>query len=506
MLGPGESPADLQPVPFEGGPLGLPDPASAVAPSQTITAWHILTYPIQTLQSRLLCARYLSVLTVPVFPDYPGGSIPTSHAAAAANKGGAAGTVFESRRGVPLLVQQPLLLSSCHLGALNVFALLAHAMRVVYEAEGVPGLFRGLVPSCLHRLYRDCLHWALLRYCYKGTVSLSSTAGMAIGWMLRPFKRKNADQSVELVESCISSKDSSSSRMNSISDVRAIGTVREIAEADVNEASPFTEGQLQRHEESFAGIDLMPPILLKLAAEVASYPLLVVATRLSVIESHSYPLESAVYLPRGFSLSCLFSFCVELMTSQVVVGASEMFYLTLHADGFGAFWRGAFPFLLSRSVDEVVSLVCFFSSRSRSSRTSSGRRKGLEQQQQGTAAAATTATTEPHQAGPSGEESSVDSRLLQLEDYTRRAWLSAILGTAAAPLAQLSVIQRCQSNIEGLCEYRPWLTLLSGMPWKPLMVQFGVCCLFLAISGAVLATSHKRLSTVEREEEEENLL
>ena len=82
------------------------------------------------LQSRLLCARYLSLVPVPVFPDYAG-DIQSNTAAAAATAAAANASKVEQRTGVSMVLRQPLLLASCHPGALNVFALLAHAMRVV---------------------------------------------------------------------------------------------------------------------------------------------------------------------------------------------------------------------------------------------------------------------------------------------------------------------------------------------------------------------------------------
>ena len=169
----------------------------------------------------------------------------------------------------------------------------------------------------------------------------------------------------------------------------------------------------------------------QLIAELASYPLLVVATRLAVIES-GVPLADAVYFPRRLSLSSLSSFLVELATCQVVVGASEMFYLTLHADGFGAFWRGAFPFLLSRSVDEAITTLFFFTGR-RSSSSSNNNNNGWlyqqqQQQQQQLPAASppppAAAAAVPQQQLQKEEETSVDRRMQQLEEYTMRAWFS----------------------------------------------------------------------------------
>ncbi|XP_026191717.1 uncharacterized protein LOC34621943 [Cyclospora cayetanensis] len=321
-------------------------------------------------------------------------------AAAAAASAAAQTEVVDSPRGVPVVLRQPLLLASCSPSALNVFALVAHAMRVVYEAEGVSGLFRGLVPSCLHRLGRDCLHWLLLRHCYRGTVFLTRGVFATVG-------------ECESDEPKVGKK----------------GSRAENQREDSPEGS-CEDGKDGKDSSSSSGSG-------RLFAELATYPLLVVSTRLAVIES-PFPLSPPVFLPRVFSLSGFFGFAVDLLSSQMVVGTSEMLYLTLKADGAGAFWRGAVPYILSRSVDEAQE-----------------------------------------------EDSPVERRLQQLEEYTIRAWLSAILGTAAAPLAQLSVIQRCQSTLQGLCQHKPWLKVLSGMPWK------------------ALATSHRRLSAIESEEEEE---
>lgn len=55
MWGPLEGPPEEQQIPYEGGllgaPLGPPDPSSTVSLGQSITAWHILTYPIQTVSN-----------------------------------------------------------------------------------------------------------------------------------------------------------------------------------------------------------------------------------------------------------------------------------------------------------------------------------------------------------------------------------------------------------------------------------------------------------------------
>ncbi|KAL8272609.1 hypothetical protein Esti_003498 [Eimeria stiedai] len=502
-------------------PVGPLDPANSVQLSQSITAWHILTYPLQTLQSRLLCARYLSVISVPVFPEYQGSpSSPPAATAAAAP----AALNTEIRSGVRLIPQRPLLLASCRFASLNVFALVGHAMRVVYDAEGVPGLFRGLVPSCLHRMCRDCIHWALLRYCYRSTVLLTRRLTRALGWVLIPLKLPSRESVL----------DEAQLNFNEDGELQAIGSLREVSDSEDNtQSSPSQQQQQQQGKVALVervATELLPPILLKaspsfllppafagfgLGAELLSYPLLVLATRLSVIESRVYPLPSALHLPKALSLSRVFSFCVDVVTSQLVVGFWEMAYLTLHADGLFSFWGGVLPFLLSRFVDETVSFFFLFtSSSSRSRKAEDGEQRLQRKQTDEAAAAATTAT--PAAATPAAAaaaetqqqqqdkpaDNPVEHKLRQLEEHTMRAWLSAILGTAAAPLAQLSVVQRCQSRVE----YRPWLSILRAMPWKPLMLQFGICCVFLAMSGAVLATTQQRLAEIEAEEDGEGFL
>ncbi|OEH79920.1 hypothetical protein cyc_05614 [Cyclospora cayetanensis] len=538
---PADPPPRMQQIPYEGGllgaPRGPPDPSATISLSQSITAWHVLTYPIQTVrrlivaefedggrgagrEEGILCARYLSPTIFPVFPEYSGGvAHPSNKPAASA---AAQTEVVDSPRGVPVVLRQPLLLASCSPSALNVFALVAHAMRVVYEAEGVSGLFRGLVPSCLHRLGRDCLHWLLLRHCYRGTVFLTRGVFATVGCLFRPLRWKRAENQREDSPegSCEDGKDGKDSSSSSGSGrVQAIGNLRE------------------------------------LFAELATYPLLVVSTRLAVIES-PFPLSPPVFLPRVFSLSGFFGFAVDLLSSQMVVGTSEMLYLTLKADGAGAFWRGAVPYILSRSVDEAVTTLFFFTHRrdtggSKRSLSDGGRRgKGsseggaagketsfLQQEQlqlKETEAIALSAAQPPAEQE---EDSPVERRLQQLEEYTIRAWLSGKRNPSVRvfclPLLERFSVLRlfrvvnlresrllsCDASLragtvstQALAQGSLRNALEAStvkcdvFDLQPLMVQLGVCCLFLALSGAALATSHRRLSAIESEEEEELMI
>ncbi|CDJ56032.1 hypothetical protein, conserved [Eimeria maxima] len=316
----------------------------------SLTLLHIFTYPIQTLQSRILCARYLSPVVVPVFRDYPGDAAAAaaaaagSSAAAAAATAAAAAAAAENSSGVPV---------------------------VVYDAEGVVGLFRGFVPSCLHRLSRDTLHFLFLRYCYKETVFLTRFFFRIVGrsytyvrWrLLGPPKDSSSS----------SSNSSSSSSSSSNEEVKAIGSLYEVTEGNEEEEEfPSSLKELQQQQQQ----------------------------QQLVLHQHQQQQQQQLVLP----------------LQQ--------------------------PSLADCVAEELLPPILL---------------KAL-----------------------------------------------TILGTAAAPLAQLSVIQRCQSKAEGLCRYEPWFTLLAAMPWKPLMLQFGICCFFLAISGAALASTQHRLAAIEREEEEED--
>nr|CEL71201.1 TPA: hypothetical protein BN1204_068660 [Neospora caninum Liverpool] len=85
----------------------------------------------------------------------------------------------------------------------------------------------------------------------------------------------------------------------------------------------------------------------------------------------------------------------------------------------------------------------------------------------------------------------IDDSLHQVEMYTMRACFAAVLSTAVTPFSQLALVQRCQSNLEGLCVRRSWLDVLAGMPWKTFFLQFAVSLTFLIINSLMAATLHE---------------
>ncbi|EPT25426.1 hypothetical protein TGME49_276900 [Toxoplasma gondii ME49] len=85
----------------------------------------------------------------------------------------------------------------------------------------------------------------------------------------------------------------------------------------------------------------------------------------------------------------------------------------------------------------------------------------------------------------------IDDSLHQVEMYTMRACFAAVLSTAVTPFSQLALVQRCQSNLEGLCMHRSWLDVLAGMPWKTFFLQFAVSLSFLILNSLMAATLHE---------------
>ena len=205
---------------------------------------------------------------------------------------------------------------------------------------------------------------------------------------------------------------------------------------------------------------------MQLSSEILAYPLLLVATRLSVLE---LPLGSddIVYLPGALSLSSLFNFFIRLCCSPAAAGAAELFILTLHADGWLALWRGVIPFCISSSVDDIATALFFFISKKQSSSSTSSKRSSsssssssnrsnsssnthpdtlaaaaaveeaalLEAPVTAAATAAADASAlaaaatqqqqqQQQQQQDKGDDAAVGKRLQQLEECTMRAWLS----------------------------------------------------------------------------------
>eukprot|EP00922_Rhytidocystis_sp_ex-Travisia-forbesii_P043108 GHVS01064406.1.p1 GENE.GHVS01064406.1~~GHVS01064406.1.p1 ORF type:complete len:474 (-),score=56.53 GHVS01064406.1:639-2012(-) len=365
-----------------------------------LSPWYCLIYPLSTLQTRNVCVRYCQPTFYPhLLPSRPP-YIPSwlsSSVSSASSRPSYVGA---------LLASDPKVLSSSN----NIIALSVNQLSLILRVEGFIGWYRGFALSAVHLICRALAR----RYLY--ALFTSPRVNQSIHCV-----KVLSNNCWQFAVSCLLS----SARFLRLPSLLSSTERCSRAAATTYFCAPMWHIYLiVPLSPTSAKLSYCAPpkkwlsanTVSKYCAEVLAYPLLTATTRLVVYEGPE-----------------------RLRTADV-------FFLTLYYDGAKAFLNGIFPYLFTRSVDEIVDV--------------------------------STATIAQNWIGR--------PRLSPSEMFTLRACCAAAMNALAAPLTQLSIIQRCQSSMEGLCVYRPVGTLLSLMPWKAFCIQ-------LVLASALLTFNYMTL-------------
>eukprot|EP00922_Rhytidocystis_sp_ex-Travisia-forbesii_P058896 GHVS01087185.1.p1 GENE.GHVS01087185.1~~GHVS01087185.1.p1 ORF type:complete len:454 (-),score=51.07 GHVS01087185.1:10-1371(-) len=412
------SSAGLAPSDLPLGPLSGHVWSDLTATIRTrVSPWYCLIYPLSTLQTRNICLRYCQpTVFPPLLPSRPPYIPPLLSSYISSSFSPYPSSYVGALHGT-----DPLILSSSN----NIISLTVNQLSLIFRVEGFTGWYRGFGLSVVHLVFRDmirrCLYTLFLSPRVKRSIRyLVGFANCCCDFAVSSMS-SSAPVALRSSEASLSSPSLSGPPFIRLPEVPWIGSPRYSFCAPlwriylVSPVGPAVESCPQpggpRQSCWWSANSLS-----KYLAEILSYPLLTATTRLVVYEGPER-LRSA-----------------------------DAFFLTLYYDGAQAFFRGIFPYLLTRSVDEVVD--------------------------------ASTRTMTHHWIGR--------SRLSASEMFTLRACCAAAMNALTAPLNQLSIIQRCQSSMEGLCVYRPVGTLLSLMPWKAFSIQ-------LILASALLTFNYMTL-------------
>ncbi|PHJ24249.1 transmembrane protein [Cystoisospora suis] len=140
----------------------------------SLTGLFFLTYPLHTIQSRTLCVPYLAPVPCLSFPPLRTEAYLLPGSSSSSPSTSSSLTERQQDPYVRKVTPRPLLAqcAAAAFGSINIFKFTAAAIKVVYAHEGLPGLFRGIIPATLHILARDFVGFFLLRYCLRPTATV----------------------------------------------------------------------------------------------------------------------------------------------------------------------------------------------------------------------------------------------------------------------------------------------------------------------------------------------